>query len=78
MTTRVSSLKTIGLGLIPVLGSEIQSKIPRGKPKNKEKKVEENTIARVCSVAFPTSVYIALNEVIVFLLLYFQFVCLQF
>jgi H+/gluconate symporter-like permease len=78
LTTRVSSLKTIGLGLIPVLGSEIQSKMPRGKPKSKEKKVEENTIARVCNVAFPTSVNIALNEVIVFLLLYFQFVRLRF
>jgi len=38
LTMRVSTLKTIGLGLIPVLGSEIQSKIPGESLKTRKKR----------------------------------------
>ena len=43
---------------MPVSESVTQSKIPKGRPKTKEKTVENPTIARVSNVASLTSVKI--------------------
>ena len=41
-----------GLGLIPpcLSGEVMQSRIPRGRPRMTEKRVEKKTMVRVCSV----------------------------